>query len=145
MDWFYKTYEKLTKDELYVLLRFRAEVFIMEQGPYQDLDNKDQKAIHIFAVDGDEIIAYARIFRAGDYFKEASIGRVATKFSIRRTGLGKKLMEKSIAYINIHFNTKTIHISAQKRLKKYYESLGFQQIGAGYLEDGIPHIGMLRI
>lgn len=145
MDWFYKTYEELTKDELYALLHLRAEVFVVEQDcPYQDVDNKDQKAIHVFVVKDTEVIAYARIFRTGDYFEETAIGRVTTKQSYRGTGLGKELMEKSITYIDTHFDSDTIHISAQTHLKKYYESFGFKQVGEGYLEDDIPHIGMLR-
>lgn len=145
MKWFSKTYDELTKSELYALLHLRAEVFVVEQDcPYQDVDNKDQKAIHVFATDDKEVIAYARIFKAGDYFKEVAIGRVVTKISFRGTGLGRELMEKSIAYIDTNFDTRAIHISAQKHLKEYYESLGFRQIGEGYLEDGIPHIGMLR-
>jgi len=145
MNWFSKSYDELTKAELYALLRFRAEVFVVEQDcPYQDVDNKDQQAIHIFAIDDLEVIAYARVFKAGDYFNEAAIGRVVTKQSHRGTGLGRELMKKSIDFIETHFAPKTIRISAQTYLKKYYESFGFQQIGEGYLEDNIPHIGMLR-
>ncbi len=146
MDWFYKTYKELTKDELYALLRLRAEVFVVEQDcPYQDVDNKDQKAIHVFAANDTEIFAYARIFRAGDYFKETAIGRVTTNQFYRGTGLGKELMKKSIHYIDENFKSRNIHISAQTHLKKYYEDFGFKQIGKGYLEDNIPHIGMVRI
>ncbi len=145
MDWFYKTYDELSKDELYTLLRLRAEVFVVEQDcPYQDVDNKDQKAIHVFATQNTEVIAYSRIFKAGDYFEEVAIGRVVIKDSYRGSGLGKELMEKSIYYIDNNFNSTTIHISAQTHLKKYYESFGFTQTGEAYLEDAIPHIGMLR-
>ena len=145
MNWFYKTYDELSKDELYALLRLRAEVFVVEQDcPYQDVDNKDQRAIHIFASNNGEVVAYSRVFKAGDYFKETAIGRVTIKQSFRGTGLGRKLMEQSIDYIDTHFSINTIHISAQTHLKKYYQSFGFKQVGEGYLEDDIPHIGMLR-
>ena len=145
MKWITKTYNELSKEELYSLLRLRAEVFVVEQDcPYQDVDNKDQRAIHIFASNNGEVIAYSRVFKAGDYFKETAIGRVTIKQSFRGTGLGIKLMEKSIDYIDTHFSTNAIHISAQTYLKKYYQSLGFKQVGEGYLEDDIPHIGMRR-
>lgn len=145
MDWFYKTYNELSKDELYALLRLRAEVFVVEQDcPYQDVDNKDQKAIHVFASKNGKVVAYSRVFRAGDYFEETAIGRVTIKQSFRGTGLGKELMEKCIYYIDMHFDSDTIHISAQTYLKEYYQSFGFKQVGKGYLEDDIPHIGMHR-
>lgn len=146
MNWSIKSFSELTKDELYSLLRLRAEVFVVEQDcPYQDVDNKDQKAYHVFAVENEEVIAYTRIFKAGDYFQEASIGRVVTKPSYRGTGLGQKLMQKTIDFIDKNNISKPIRISAQTYLIPFYESFGFKKIGIEYKEDGIPHIGMLRI
>jgi len=146
MNWITKTYNELTKEELYSMLRLRAEVFVVEQNcPYQDLDNKDQLALHLLAIDQDEVVAYLRIFKAGDYFQEISIGRVVVKPTYRSTGLGHKAMKKAIAYIEAHNTQKAIRISAQTYLKKFYESHGFKQVGEGYLEDGLPHIGMLRV
>ena len=144
MNWNYKTYTELTKDELYSMLRLRAKVFVVEQDcPYQDVDNKDQKAIHIFAIDKNEVVAYTRVFKAGVYFQEASIGRVVTKPSYRGTGLGKKLMQKTIDYIEKSTISKPIRISAQTYLIAFYEDFGFKKTGIEYMEDGIPHISML--
>lgn len=146
MKWNIKSYTELTKQELYGLLRLRAEVFVVEQDcPYQDVDNKDQFAQHLFAFDQEEIVVYLRIFKAGDYFQEISIGRVVVKPTYRSTGLGHQSMKKAITYIEKNNREKSIRISAQTYLKKFYESHGFKQIGEGYLEDGLPHIGMLRI
>jgi ElaA protein len=144
MKWLYKTYDELNKDELYSLLRLRAAVFVVEQDcPYQDVDNKDQKAIHIFAKDQKQIIAYARIFHAGDYFQEVAIGRVVIETSYRGTGLGQNLLQKTIEYILKNKFPLPIRISAQTYLIKFYESFGFKKIGVVYQEDGIPHTGML--
>lgn len=145
MRWITKSYQELIKEELYSVLRLRAEVFVVEQDcPYQDLDNKDQFALHLFAIDEDEVVVYLRIFKAGDYFQEISIGRVVVKPIHRSTGLGHQAMVKAIDYIEEHNTQKAIRISAQTYLKKFYESHGFKQVGEGYLEDGLPHIGMLR-
>lgn len=46
--------------------------------------------------------------------------------------------------IKEHYGEDIIKISAQKYLKKFYESHGFIQKGEEYLEDGILHIGMIR-
>jgi ElaA protein len=146
MKWIFKTYNELSKDELYSILRLRAEVFVLEQDcPYQDVDNKDQKAFHVLAVDNKEVVAYARVFRSGDYFQEASIGRVVTKPSHRGTGLGQDLMQKTIDFIEKSPVSKPIRISAQTYLLKFYESYGFKKTGIEYMEDGIPHIGMLLL
>lgn len=135
----------MTKDELYKILRLRAEVFVVEQDcPYQDVDNKDQKALHVYAMEEGEAIAYTRIFYAGDYFQEPAIGRVVTKQKYRGTGLGQILMEKTIEKMQELGLATEIRISAQQYLKNFYKGFGFKQIGEPYMEDGIPHIGMLR-
>lgn len=140
-----KTFEELSKKELYELLRLRAEVFVVEQDcVYQDLDGKDQMALHVVGSKNEKIVAYTRIFKPGDYFKEASIGRVVVMESERKYGFGQDIMMASISMIKEHFGETLIHLSAQTYLKKFYNSMGFEQVGEGYLEDGIPHIGMTR-
>jgi ElaA protein len=143
MKWYLKRFSELSLEELYSILQLRAEVFVVEQNcPYQDVDGKDEKALHLFARDND-IVAYTRIFRAGDYFEEASVGRVVTKPSYREKNLGHELMQKSLKYMDEN-NYGPIHISAQTYLKKFYENHGFRQFTEEYLEDDLPHIGMLR-
>jgi ElaA protein len=140
-----KSFSELTTTELYAILQLRSEVFVVEQDcVYQDIDFKDQKAMHIIGVKNDKIIAYTRIFKPGDYFEKASIGRVVVEKNERKFGYGHVIMNHSIAAIKSNFNEATIKISAQLYLKKFYESHGFIQVGEGYLEDGIPHIGMVK-
>lgn len=145
MDIKTRTFEELTKKELYELLQLRAEVFVVEQDcVYQDIDGKDQKALHVIGEKNEKIVAYTRIFNTGDYFSEASIGRVVVRKDYRKDNFGKQIMLASIEVINNRFKETTIHLSAQTYLKKFYNSLGFEQVGEGYLEDGIPHIGMIK-
>jgi ElaA protein len=145
MNFITKKFQELNTTELYQILQLRSEVFVVEQDcVYQDLDFKDQKALHVFGVKNDKIVAYTRIFKAGDYFKNASIGRVVVQENERKFGYGHEVMKASIKTIKDFFKTSTITISAQVYLKKFYESHGFTQIGEGYLEDGIPHIRMDR-
>lgn len=145
-DWILKSFEQLTTTDLYGILRLRSEVFVVEQDcVYLDIDNKDKKALHLFAKNNDdEVVAYARLFNKGYYFKEASIGRVVTCINHRKLGLGHLLMEKSIDAIKTNFGEAQITISAQEYLKHFYESHGFTQTSAMYLEDNIPHIEMRR-
>ena len=148
MVWTLKKYKELTLDEFHDILKLRINVFIIEQNcPYPELDDKDKQAYHFFAFEEDDpsqILAYTRIFKPGDYYKEAAIGRVVVHPDFRKEGLGYKLMIKTIEETEVLFQTKTIKIGAQTYLRKFYESLGFQKIGKDYIEDGIPHIYMLK-
>lgn len=140
-----KTYSELTRDELYALLQLRAEVFVVEQDcVYQDVDGKDHLALHVLGYKEDALVAYTRIFPPNTYFEKASIGRVVVQEEERAHKYGYELMEVSIKAIEDTFQTTVIKISAQTYLKKFYNNLGFQQVGQGYLEDGIPHIGMIK-
>ncbi|CAN5336567.1 GNAT family N-acetyltransferase [soil metagenome] len=141
-----KKYSDLKAGELYDLLQLRSEVFVVEQNcVYQDIDGKDDKAIHVLGYDEhDVLIAYARCFKPGDYFEKASIGRVIVRQGFRKYGYGHKLMEASICEIEKGFKTTTIKLSAQQYLTDFYTQHGFKAIGEGYLEDGIPHIAMVR-
>ena len=141
----FKTFSELTTKELYQILQLRSEVFVVEQNcVYQDIDGKDEKAIHIIGVVQNKIVAYTRCFKPGEYFKEASIGRVVVKKNERKLKRGNQIMIHSIKTIEKLFQTKTIIISAQSHLKKFYNNLGFYSVGIEYLEDGIPHIEMKK-
>ena len=145
MEFITKTFLELTTTELYQILELRSEVFVVEQDcVYQDVDGKDQKSLHVFGLKNEKIIVYTRIFKPGDYFKNASIGRVVVSSKERKFGFGHLLMKASIKAIEHHFKVSKITISAQVYLKKFYESHGFIKIGEDYLEDGIPHIEMLK-
>ncbi|MDB2495169.1 GNAT family N-acetyltransferase [Flavobacteriaceae bacterium] len=142
---FIKTFSELTTKELYQILRLRSEVFVVEQNcVYQDIDKKDEKAIHIFGVSKNIIIAYTRCFQPGAYFKEASIGRVVVQKNQRKLKRGNQIMLDSIRAIETLYHTKLIRISAQCYLKIFYNNLDFYSVGDEYLEDGIPHINMIR-
>lgn len=140
-----KTFTQLSTDELYAILQLRSEVFVVEQDcVYQDLDYKDNISLHVMGFKDKKLAAYARIFKPGDYFEQASIGRVLVRESERQHKYGYDIMQASIAAVEGYFETSTIKISAQVYLKKFYNNLGFKAIGDGYLEDGIPHIAMLK-
>ena len=140
-----KRFDELSITELYKILRLRAEVFIVEQDcVYQDIDNKDQKAIHLIGYKDDDIVAYARLFNPRDYYEKASFGRILVSKKERKYGYGHDLIKISIKAIETNFKTKEIKISAQKYLKKFYESHGFISFGEEYIEDGILHIAMIK-
>jgi ElaA protein len=144
LTWICKKFDELTVYELYKILRLRNEIFVVEQNcVFQDADNKDQRAYHFMGTDSRELIAYTRLIPPGISYDEASIGRVVIAGEARGTGLGRELMQASINELYIKWGKQPIKIGAQLYLKKFYESLGFQQSSPVYIEDGIDHIEMI--
>ncbi len=143
LKWRCLSFDQLSLDELYQLLRLRAEVFVVEQDcPYQDLDNNDQSGLHVLGFRADELVAYTRLLPPGTRYATCSIGRVVTSQNVRRDGYGKELMSVSIEYCHNHWPGESITISAQQYLENFYTQLGFQTESEPYQEDGIPHIQM---
>lgn len=141
-----KTFNELTTDELYKILRLRNEVFILEQEcPYQDIDDKDIESYHMFLKENNEIIAYLRIIKKGISYKQISIGRVVVKKDYRFKGIAKDMLLKCLDFIENNLGEKEIKIQAQSYLYEFYSSLGFKKISDIYLEDNIPHMDMLYV
>lgn len=140
-----KEFTQLSIFELYEALQLRSEIFVVEQNcVYQDLDGNDTKALHVLGYKNGVLVAYTRLFKPGDYFSQASIGRVVVAKNQRNHQLGHAIMEASIKAIKKYFNTTVIKISAQCYLINFYNRLGFKETGETYLEDGLPHIKMLK-
>jgi ElaA protein len=143
--WRLLAFEDLRVHELYAVLRLRSEVFVVEQQCiFHDMDGSDQQAMHLLGVQHGELQAYARCFAAGVKFPEASFGRVLTRPSARGKALGHALVEQAISAISQVWGPQAIRIGAQMQLAGFYAKHGFQDTGVHYLEDGIPHLEMLR-
>ncbi len=142
-DWQLEHFDALRPQQLYAIMRLRSEVFVVEQQCiYLDADDKDARSWHLMGWLDGQLAAYCRLLPPGVSYETSSIGRVLTSPGFRRIGAGRELMRRAIAEVEKLFNTREITIGAQLYLKNFYESLGFRQSGAEYLEDGIPHIPM---
>lgn len=141
-----KHFNELTTDELYKIIQLRIAVFVVEQNcPYQDLDDKDQRSLHLLAWEDASLVGLTRLVPPKvSYDAYSSIGRVVTHPDYRAHGLGRKLMEISIQYCFDVFPGYNIKISAQSYLIPFYESLEFEKTGTEYLEDNIPHHAMIK-
>ena len=147
MNFVIKHYKDLTIDELYDIMVLRQEVFVVEQDcPYLDADGKDKIGWHVMLNNEEgKLMAYTRLLAPGvSYDKYSSIGRVVSCGKGRGKGYGKSVMETSIDAIIDLFPNHAIKISAQCYLLNFYNDLGFKEVGEEYLEDGIPHVGMIR-
>lgn len=144
INWVTKPFADLTAHELYAIIRLRNAVFVVEQNcVFQDADNIDQHCWHLMGWQGNVLVAYTRLVPPDVCYPPPSIGRVVTDPQHRGQGSGRQLMEVSIDKCFELFGGTIIKIGAQLYLKKFYESLGFVQVGEGYLEDDIPHIYMV--
>ena len=137
-----KTFIQLTTDELYEILKSRAQIFLLEQGIVcQDLDDKDRESLHCFFTDENRVIAYLRAFCSGE--DAVTIGRVLTLE--HKKGLGSELMQKSLEEIKKYFGISKICVHAQKQAVGFYEKMGFVTVSDEYIEAGIVHISMEKL
>lgn len=130
---------------LYELLKLRVEVFVVEQAtPYPELDGRDLLAEtrHFWLEHADgRVVATLRLMEehpGGE--KVFRIGRVCTQRSERGGGLASRLMQAALAEVGDH----PCRIDAQTYLQDMYAKHGFVRDGEEFLDDGIPHVPMLR-
>lgn len=130
----------LTGEALYALLRLRQQVFVVEQHcVYLDLDNLDQRAIHMLGMRGEELVAYQRCLAPGLSYAESSLGRIVIHPALRNQRLGRELVQRGIEHNLSLWPESGIRINAQAHLQPFYTSLGFTAEGDEYLEDNILH------
>jgi ElaA protein len=141
-----KHFNELSLLEFHDMVALRIQSFVVEQNcPYQELDGKDVNAYHVIGSNQKgAIVATARILLSGVSYPEISIGRVVVSPDYRLKKVGNLLMQECLQFVDEHLGKQTIRISAQAHLEKFYCSLGFVFTGKSYLEDGIPHIEMLK-
>ncbi|AZZ44215.1 acetyltransferase [Pseudomonas sp. MT-1] len=147
INWICKHHTELSAQQLYAILRLRAEVFVVEQQcVYLDVDGQDLlgDTCHLMAWQEEQLVAYLRLLDPIQQGGNVVIGRVVTAPSIRSRGIGHKLMVQALDHAGEKWPGRPIYLSAQAHLQGYYGRYGFKPVGEVYLEDGIPHIGMRR-
>ena len=143
MELHIKAFDELTLTQLYNLVRARVALFVVEQEcPYPELDGKDFGAYQVWLVEYGEILAYLRVLDRGVSYPELSIGRVIT--TRRGVGLGRRIMEEGIRVAEEKFGPGPIRIQAQSYAQGFYALFGFKRVSDEFLEDGIPHVEMIR-
>jgi ElaA protein len=147
-QWEVKTFQPLTVDELFDVLKLRVDVFVVEQAcAYPELDEYDrhEETRHISGHDvAGQLIAYARILPPGLRFPEVNLGRFVVKAELRKKGIGHQLLQKALQESSRCWPKTPMRISAQDYLQAFYAQYGFIRVSEVYLEDGIPHVEMLK-
>lgn len=144
IQWQITAFTDLSLQQLYQLLQLRAQVFCVEQAcAYQDLDGIDQQAMHLLGYDGDDLVAYARLFINAQ--GESVIGRIVNPLTHRGLGIGKMIMQRSLDFIREQRWPATVYLMAQQVMEGFYQSFAFETQSAPFDEDGIAHIDMRRV
>ncbi len=137
--------DELSAVELYALMKMRVDVFVVEQNcPYPELDGKDADALHLRLLQDGDLLAAARIFAPADQDAPAKIGRVVVSPDHRGKRLGEAVMREAISVCEERYPQTPIYLSAQSHLSRFYGSFGFETTSEEYLEDGIPHVDMVK-
>ena len=142
---FWKSFDELSKLELYEVLSFRQSIFVVEQKSwYQDADGLDRISEHLLLKQDEYLVGYLRLTPPGIKYKTPSIGRIAVIESLRGLSIGSRLVDEGLKRSLEIYMTDKSTISAQEYLIKFYEGHGFKVSGDVYDEDGIPHIQMIK-
>jgi ElaA protein len=134
------SFRDLDTTTLYAILRLRGDVFVVEQEcAYADIDGRDTEpgTRHVWFERDGEVRAYLRVLREDGHER---VGRVVTARSARGAGLAGRLMTEALEIIGNRAST----LDAQAHLTAFYARYGYEPSGPEFLEDGIPHIKMVR-
>ena len=145
LQWSWKSFEQITKEELYEVLSFRQSIFVVEQKSwYQDADDLDNISLHLLLKENTFLVGYLRLIPPGKKYDTPSIGRIAIKENLRGNAIGSELVKRGIKKSSETYLTDSVTISAQNYLTKFYQNHGFTIQGEVYDEDGIPHVKMVK-
>ena len=137
-----KRFDELRLRQLYDILKLRYNVFIVEQQSiFDEYDDKDQEALHLFVEDHDAVVGYLRLYPESK--SKYVIGRVCIRKDYRKRGLGRSLVKKAVDYVVSQRMVKTIALSAQKYLVDFYRTFDFREVSDVYDDAGVPHVDMI--
>ena len=165
MDWQFRCFDTLDTRSLFALMKLRVDVFVVEQNcAYPELDEHDigPDTLHLLGLKDNTLAAYARAMpnlapaqAASDALARLTtapadgrmvrIGRVVVAPAFRGKALGQSLMQHMISHLDQNHPEQVQFLGAQVSVRELYASLDFIPVSDSYLEDGIPHIDMLRL
>jgi len=137
LEW--RRFDELPAALLYEVLRFRQAIFVVEQGSaYEDLDGRDEAALHLLARRDGALVGYLRLIPEPE---RTRIGRVSVAADYRGQGFARRMMAAALA----ERPGLPAAISAQSYLVPFYASLGFTPTSREYDDAGVPHVDMVRL
>ncbi len=145
LNWQWLTLAQMSPELLYRLLAFRESIFVVEQAcAHQELDGRDQQAWHLLGERHGHVMACLRVVLPPAGNKRYRIGRVAVDESARGKGLGREMLLMAEQEIRARDPTAEVVLDAQTYLSSFYQTMGYAINGDQFLEDGIPHLPMIK-
>jgi ElaA protein len=149
MDWKCCEFRQLSSDELYLILRARNTVLVVEDAHvHLDIDGKDEHAVHVYAlddVDGElSVGAYARLLPGDDVDPETMIDKFLTSAARRDDNTAGRLLEHALDAAQARWPQAPIRIHSPIYHEAFYERYGFRKADGPFLEHGMPYIGMMH-
>ena len=140
INWQWKTYDELSKTELYSMLRSRNEVFILEKKcPWNEIDGHDEEALHLLGYDKSALVAYARLLCPKIDGEAVHFGRVLVVKEHRGKGIANIILEKifeKIAALGYQTNRIEILANYNPATEKLYSTFGFYPTAKPYPVEG---------
>lgn len=132
-----------TKQQLKDAYAVRMKVFVEEQGVPQEIeiDGFEDQATHFVVYDKEVPIGAGRFRRLDEIGK---VERICILDDFRKTGAGKRLMEK-IEEVMKQQGLKKAKLNAQTYAESFYKRIGYKTISELFYEANIPHVTMEKI
>ncbi|HTW17427.1 MAG TPA: GNAT family N-acetyltransferase [Nocardioides sp.] len=134
-------FDELDARTAYDVWRLRQDVFVVEQEcAYPDLDGRDTEpgTRHLVGRLDGAVAGYVRVLDADG--EEPRVGRVVLARAARGRGLADPLMRTALEVVGARPSV----LDAQAPLAGWYAGFGYVADGPEFLEDGIPHLRMVR-
>jgi ElaA protein len=145
ITWSFRRFQDLQPALIHAIYKARVDVFVVEQTcPYPEVDDDDLVSIHVLGMNGDEVVAYARIIPAKIAEDLPHVGRVLVTAPHRGHGIAHRLMDVVQDELRRMYGSARSALAAQHHLQGFYEAHGHVAIGEVYDLDGIPHVDMVR-
>ena len=144
-----------SEQDMAALHALRSEVFVMEQAVPEELerDELDATADHVVALHDRTVVGTGRLvdgridvegrLERGSAGAVGTIGRMAVRASLRRTGIGRAMLDRLVERAGER-GLRAVELHAQVHARGFYERAGFAPFGDVHLEAGIEHVRMRR-
>ena len=128
--------------EVDAALALRYDVFCVEQGVSleEELDGRDDEALHLVVVDGGEVVGTCRLLVEGS---DVKLGRMAVATSHRGRGLAAALLAEAEVRAR-ELGAGRIVLAAQLTAQAVYERAGYAPYGDVFLDADIEHVMMAK-
>lgn len=138
--------KKITEEiDLKKAFHIRKEVFVEEQGvPLEDefdaFDELNGKCEHILVFYDEQPVGTGRIRIHEGLGK---LERICILEPYRKFGLGKEII-KALEEIAVEMGVSQVKLHGQTQAEGFYKKLGYRTSSDIFIEDGIPHVLMVK-